>query len=170
MEIEEPGEGPLVLPQGRLTGRSVFVQAIRDALQAAAREGWRELIISDANFADWPLGERAVVESLQAWSRGGRRFVMLAMDYSGLPRQHARFVTWRRTWDHIIECRVCRASDALAFPSILWSPAWVMQRIDVERDVLVCDTAPARRVALRQILNEHQRNSSPGFPASVLGL
>lgn len=161
---------PVALPQGRLSGRSVFVQAVRDALEAAAREGWNELILCDANFADWPLGERAVAEALQAWSRGGRRFVMLAMDYSGLPRQHARFVKWRQTWDHIIECRVCRTTDALAFPSVFWTPAWVMQRIDVERDVLVCDSEAARRVTLRQVLDECRRDSTPGFPASVLGL
>ncbi len=161
---------PAALPQGRLSGRSVFVQAVRDALQVAAREGWNELILCDANFANWPLGERAVAEALQAWARGGRRFVLLAMDYSGLPRQHARFVKWRQTWDHIIECRVCRATDALAFPSVFWTPAWVMQRIDVERDVLVCDSEAARRVALRQLLDECRRDSSPGFPASVLGL
>lgn len=161
---------PVSLPQGRLNGRSTFTQAVRDALQAAAREGWNELILCDANYADWPLGERAVVESLQAWSRGGRRLHMLAMDYSGVTRQHARFVKWRQTWDHIIECRVCRSSDALAFPSALWTPAWVMQRIDTERDVLVCDSAASRRVELRQMLDEWRRDSTPGFPASVLGL
>lgn len=161
---------PAALPQGRLHGRSSFVQTVRDALQVAAREGWNELILCDANFADWPLGERAVAEALQAWARSGRRFVMLAVDYSGLPRQHARFVKWRQTWDHIIECRVCRSTDALGFPSVLWSPSWVMQRIDVERDVLVCDSEAARRVTLRQLLDECRRDSAPGFPASVLGL
>ncbi len=161
---------PESLPQGRLNGRSVFTQAVRDALRAAARESWNELILCDANYADWPLGERAVVESLQAWARGGRRLHMLAMDYAGVARQHARFVKWRQTWDHIIECRVCRSSDALAFPSALWTPAWVMQRIDPERDVLVCDSAASRRVELRQMLDEWRRDSTPGFPASVLGL
>lgn len=161
---------PAVLPQGRLQGRSVFTQALRDALQAAAREGWNELILCDAHYADWPLGERAVVESLQAWSRGGRRFVMLGMDYAGVMRRHARFVKWRQTWDHIIECRVCRSGDALAFPSALWTPAWVMQRIDSERDVLLCDNAAPQRVELRQLLDEWRRDSTPGFPASVLGL
>ncbi len=158
------------LPQGRFEGRSTFVQAVRDALQIAAQDGWNELILCDANFAGWPLGERAVAESLQAWSRGGRRFLMLATDYSAMPRLHPRFVKWRQTWDHIIECRTCRTTDALAFPSVFWSPGWVMQRIDVERDVLVCDSAPARRVTLRQLLDECRRDSAPGFPASVLGL
>lgn len=160
----------VALPQGRLSGRSAFTQAVRDGLQAAVREGWGELILCDANFADWPLGERAVVEALQAWSSRGRRFVMVAMDYSGFPRLHPRFVKWRQTWDHIIECRLSRATDELAFPSVFWGPAWVMQRIDVERDVLVCDSAASRRMELRQLLDECRRDSAPGFPASVLGL
>ena len=161
---------PGALPQGRLHGRHAFLQTVRDALQTAAREDWPELILCDANFADWPLGERAVAESLQQWARRGRRFFMLAMDYSSLPRQHARFVKWRQTWDHIIECRTCRATDPLAFPSVLWSPVWVMHRVDVEHDALVCDRDAVRRVSLRQLLDECRRDSSSGFPASILGL
>jgi len=42
---------PTGLPQGRLQGRSVFQQAVRDALQTAAREGWNEIIVCDADFA-----------------------------------------------------------------------------------------------------------------------
>lgn len=168
MPLEEsPAAG---LPQGRLSGRTDFAQAVRDALAAAARLGWQELILCDANFADWPLGERAVVESLQSWSRRGRRFVMLAGDFSSVRKQHPRFVTWRQTWDHIIECRTGRDVNLIDYPSVLWSPDWVMQRIDVERDVVICDSAPTRRVELRQLLDECQRNSAPGFPASVLGL
>lgn len=165
----DAGDAPRLL-QGRQQGRSVFQQALRDALAIAAQEGWHELILCDAHYADWPLGERAVVESLQAWSRSGRRFVMLGMDYAGVMRQHARFVKWRQTWDHIIECRVCRSGDALAFPSAIWTPTWVMQRIDSERDVLLCDSAAPRRIELRQLLDEWRRESTPGFPASVLGL
>lgn len=78
---------------------------VRDAFATAAREGWPEIWISDAHFHDWPLGERAVVESLQAWARSGRRFSMLAVNYDEVIRRHARFVQWRGTWDHIITCR-----------------------------------------------------------------
>ncbi len=53
------------MPSGRFEGREAFQKLVRDALACAAQEGWRELIVSDANFHDWPLGERAVVESLQ---------------------------------------------------------------------------------------------------------
>lgn len=164
--ISLPGE----LPRGRFSGRESFEQAVRDALACAARQGWHEIIVSDATFADWPLRERAVVESLQAWSRTGRRFVMLATRFDAVQRYQARFVSWRQTWGHIIECRQCRSADQLDFPSALWSPGWVMQRLDPERSVFVCDNQAARRVGLRQELDEWVRNSSPGFPASTLGL
>ena len=64
------------LPAGRFEGRVAFQQLVRDALACAAREGWPELILSDASFHDWPLGERAVADSLQDWARAGRRFVL----------------------------------------------------------------------------------------------
>ena len=51
--------------------------------------------LSDANFHDWPLGERAVVESLQAWARSGRRMTLRARTYDEVICRHARFVRWR---------------------------------------------------------------------------
>lgn len=158
------------LPTGRFAGREAFAQTVRDALACAAREGWRELVLSDADFGDWPLHERAVVESLQAWAGSGRRLRMLASRFDHVQRHQARFVAWRQTWDHIIDCRQCRGADAQDFPSAIWSPGWVMQRHDLQRSVFVCDSDAARRLALRQVLDEWSRNSTPGFPATTLGL
>ncbi len=162
---------PEPLPQGRFSGREAFQQLVRDALATAAREGWRELILSDADFHDWPLGERAVVESLQAWAGGGRRLTMLACSYNEVVRRHARLVRWRTTWDHILTCRVSPAADPLDIPSVLWSPGWVLQRLDPERSVGVTGTEPERRVLVRETLNEWVRSkSAPGFAATTLGL
>jgi hypothetical protein len=161
---------PKALPTGRFAGREAFAQSVRDALACAVREGWREIILSDPTFGDWPLHERAVVELLQAWAHSGRRLHMLATRFDEVQRHQPRFVAWRQAWDHIIECRQCRAADPQDFPSALWSPAWVMQRHDLARSVFVCDNDVARRLALRQVLDEWLRCSSPGFPASILGL
>jgi hypothetical protein len=144
---------------------------VRDALACAAQEGWRELIVSDANFHDWPLGERAVVESLQQWASGGRRLTMLAADYAEVQRRHARFVQWRVRWDHIIVCRRAGAVDAQDLPSAIWSPQWVLQRHDPLRCNGVTGAEPERRILLREAINEWlERKSAPGFPASTLGL
>jgi hypothetical protein len=159
------------LPSGRFSGREAFQQMVRDAITTAARDGWSEIFISDANFHDWPLGERNVVDALQDWARSGRRFTMLAGGYDDVVRRHARFVRWRGTWDHIITCRRSPAADPLDIPSALWSPQWVMHRLDPERCVGVTGSEPDRRVLLGETLHEWVRSkSSPGFPATTLGL
>jgi hypothetical protein len=160
----------LRLPDGRFEGREDFRQLVRDALAAAAREGWRELILSDASFEDWPLGERSVIDALQAWSQTGRRMVLLARRYDTVLRQHARFVQWRGRWSHIIEARACPAADPLDLPSAIWTPHWVLERREPERSIGYCGGEPERRVALREVLQEWLQKSTPSFPATMLGL
>jgi hypothetical protein len=161
---------PLALPSGRFTGRKDFQQLVRDALACAAREGWREIILCDASFEDWPLGERAVAQSLQDWSASGRHCTLLARRYDDVVRRHARFVSWRKTWSHIIEARACPSADPLELPSAIWSTGWVMQRLDPERCNGVSGSEPERRVLLRESLQEWLLKSTPSFPAHTLGL
>ena len=159
------------LPQGRFSGRTDFQQLVRDALAAAAREGWAELVLSDASFADWPLGERAVEDTLQAWARRGGRLTLLACDYGEVVRRHARFVRWRSTWGHLVTSRACPPSMAPDLPSALWSAAWVMHRLDPVRCAGVCGPEPERRVLLHESLGEWLNGkSTPAFSATTLGL
>jgi hypothetical protein len=145
------------LPDKRFEGRDEFRQLVRDALATAARAGWREIVLSDADFADWPLGERAVVESLQAWSAGGRRMVLLAKRYDEVVRRHARFVQWRGTWAHIVAANAVPSADPL-------------ERREIEHCIGWCGGEPGRRVALREALDGWLRKSTPAFPATTLGL
>lgn len=163
-------DAPHGLPDGRFQGREEFRQLVRDALAAAAREGWRELILSDASFEDWPLGERAVVDALQAWSETGRHMVLLARRYDTVQRAHARFVQWRTRWSHIVEARACPSADPLDLPSAIWTPQWVLERREPERSIGYCGSEPERRVALRESLQEWLQKSTPSFPATTLGL
>lgn len=161
---------PAPLPSRRFEGRNEFRQLVRDALACAAREGWREIILSDADFHDWPLGERAVAQSLQDWARTGRQVVLLARRYDEVVRQHARFVRWRGTWSHIVTAVACPSADPLELPSAIWSPAWVLDRIDPVHSNGYCGSEPDRRLRLRERLDEWLRKSSPAFPATTLGL
>lgn len=158
------------LPQGRFEGRDAFRQAVRDALACAAQEGWRELVLADASFADWPLGERAVAESLQAWSASGRRCILLARRYDDVQRLHPRFVTWRQAWSHLVEARGCPSADPLELPSAIWSPTWTLRRLDVEHSHGIAGCEPERRVAARELIDGWLQKSSPAFPATTLGL
>jgi hypothetical protein len=158
-------------PQGgRFTGRQDFERLVRDALAKAAREGWQDMIWSDASFEDWPLRERAVVDSLQAWASAGRRLTLLAARYDQVLRNQPRFVTWRRTWGHLVDCRVVRDVAPADFPSALWSRNWYMQRLDVTYGHGTWGEDRLSLIRVRELLDEKNRNSSPGFSASVLGL
>lgn len=164
-----PDEFP-ELPEGRFSGRDGFTGLVRQALEVAARQGWQEIILSDPDFHDWPLGERAVAQALNDWSRTGRKLTILARNYDEVLRRHARFVTWRRTWGHIVECRGSASANAEEIPSALWSPVWVFERLDLQRCAGVAGPEAARRVALRERLNERLLKSAPAFPATTLGL
>jgi hypothetical protein len=158
------------LPEGRFSGRDAFAGLIRLALATAAAQGWREIILCDPDFEDWPLGERAVAQALNDWSKTGRRLTLLAENYDALVRRHARFVTWRRTWAHIVECRQAQATQPDSMPSALWSPGWVFERLDLPQCSGRAGSEVARRVALKERLKEVLLHSSPAFPASTLGL
>ena len=170
MDSDHEHELPVALPTGRFAGREAFAQRVRAAFDVAVQRGWREVIVCDATFEDWPLHERAVNDALGAWAKSGRRFVMIASRYDAVLRQQARFVSWRKTWDHIIECRTNRRTDPLDFPSAIVTPDWALQRLDLVRSTGVCSEAPAYRVRVREALDELISVSSPGFPASILGL
>lgn len=170
MTSEPSHTAPVALPEGRFSGRSEFGALVRQALAAAAAQGWSELIWCDPDFADWPLGERLVAQALSDWSSSGRKLTLLAANYDAMLRQHARFVAWRRAWSHLVDCRQSSAAAAGSLPSAFWSPVWMFERLDTGRGTGVASFNARRRTALKQRLNERLLNSSAGFGASVLGL
>lgn len=169
---DELPDGPGAdLPEGPFIGRDTFRELVRTALGEAARRGWRELLLADADFADWPLGERAVVEALTAWAlSGGQRLTLLARRYDAVVRTQPRFVVWRRQWSHKIEARGLPGVDAQDVPCILWTPGWVLQRQDMLRSRGFTGSEPERRRLLREALDGWLARSSTAFPADTLGL
>lgn len=164
-----PSEGH-ANPAGAFSGPTEFADIIRRALECAAQQGWTQMVWCDADYLDWPLGERLAIDSLNAWAGSGRHLLLMAHDFDGLIRHKPRFVSWRKTWDHIVECRLCRHRDAGDMPSAIWSPHWAMRRIDATRCVGTAHLEPQRRVLLKEELDECYRQGSPSFPATTLGL
>ena len=158
------------LPDGAFEGRIAFQQNLQAALAAAAGERWREIVLCDPDFADWPLGERATVDALQAWAGAGRSLVLLAQRFDVFQREHARFVHWRRMWSHIVDARACLGPGLPEVPSGIWTPGWTMVRIDVEHGRGVCTGSPERRRAMRERIDECLRHSKAAFPVTTLGL
>ena len=172
MMFEATDDASAPLLEGRFSGGSEFAALIRQAMAAAASQGWREIIVSDADFSQWPLGERAVAQALNDWARSGRKFTMLAANYDVLVRQHARFVVWRKNWSHLVQCRrpASRAGAGASVPSVFWSPGWYVECLDLQRCTGVAGTDAIRRLTLHKMLEERFLDSVPAFPSSVLGL
>lgn len=158
------------LGTGQFSGPAEFTLLIRSAISYAAREGWKQMVWCDPSFEDWPLREKAVVEDLHAWAGTGRKLVLLAQSFVAIERYHARFVDWRVRWDHIVECRVCRPRAGTEFPSALWSPSWLLHRVDPVRCRGVSSYEAQARVSLQEELEELRKQGAPGFPATRLGL
>ena len=161
---------PPSLLEGRFGGRTEFAELIRQAFVAASLQGWNEIILCDPDFDDWPLGERVVAQALNDWSRSGRKLTMLARNYDGITRRHARFVTWRRVWSHIVECRASGSGPVDVLPSALWTSGWAFERLDLVRSSGIAGSEIARRFALKERLNERLLKSVPAFAARTLGL
>ena len=155
---------------GAWEGRNRFAELIRVALSVAAEQGWSPLLLSDPDFADWPLGESGVVDALGRWAKQGRQLHFLARDYRVLRERAPRLVQWRVSWDHLVQARACRGALAERLPSALWSPQWSIERLDLDRFRGVASQDSVRSVDLRERLDACWQQGSAGFPASVLGL
>jgi hypothetical protein len=168
MDGRSMSESPL--PQGSFAGRVAFSQLIRDALHQAAQDGWKQMFWSDPNFEDWPLHELVVSESLYRWAATGRKLIMLSNNYNSILKYKSRLVQWRQKWGHIVDARLISSVEDTQFPSVLWSPGWMMQRQEWEScQGFATYDAAKRGQCLASLQALHQR-STPGFPATVLGL
>ncbi len=164
------GAQPPLFPVGRHEGRPAFADLIRQTFALAGACGWRDWWWCDADFADWPLGERVVIESLERWVGQGRRLHMLARDFRSVRQRHARFVQWRVRWDHCFEARACPGAPLDDFPQGMWTPTACWMRLDPVHGVVVATDNPQRRTAFQQELRGWWAKATPAFPATTLGL
>jgi len=158
-------------PPRIITSRSEFHDALRQSFELVADEGCREVFIADPTFADWPLGERAVIESLTRWAYAHRKLTVLAQNFDDFTRRHPRWVEWRRQWTHVVECRALADDDAGKLAGLFLAPGLVTLRVldaDHYRASLSFDPADAIRV--RDNLDALLQRSEEAFPATNLGL
>ena len=161
-------------PEGRFVGRQQFENLVVQGLLQAAASASALVWLCDPDFADWPLGQRPLVDALDAWAVATRghplaQLRMLAQSYDDMRVRHARFVTWRARWSHRVEVRIWSAGQA-KLPSVLWTPQWSLQRVDDTRDVVVATVDAAQRKRLDERLQPCWGQGRPAFPVTSLGL
>ncbi len=151
--------------------RVAFQQAVRDALRDAADAGCRALWLCDADFAAWPLGERAVVDTLTRWVGSQRRLTLVASRFDAVTRLHPRWVGWRRDWAHVVDCRTDSEREAGDWPTVVLATGVVSVVLDdpvAFRGRL--SREPADAAHARERLDALLRRSVPAFPPDVTGL
>lgn len=154
-----------------ITSRSEFHNAVRDALAEVASVGCRELLLCDANFADWPLGERALIEHLAMWASSHRRLTLLAGDFSELARRHPRWVEWRQNWSHVVHCRTNTELETGQMPTILLAPGLLSVRLsDAIHHRGQRSHEAAEGLRCRELFDAVLQRSEEAFPASTTGL
>ena len=154
-----------------VTSRAEFRDAVRACLVEAADAGAREIFMIDPTFADWPLNERAVIDTLGRWVGQGRSLTLLAHRFDELPRRHTRFVEWRRNWSHVVRCRADEDLEEQQVPSLLFVPGLVcMKMVD---NVNYRGTISGKAVDLatgKETVDALLQRSSDTFPVTALGL
>lgn len=145
--------------------------ALRTALAEAAAAGCREMWWCDLDYADWPLSDKGVLESLEAWAYSHRRLTVLAHSFETLPRQHARWVEWRRRWSHVVECRALEELESGQVPRLLLAPGVVTVRIfDAVHHRGSVSHSLDDALRCKEIVDAVSQRSVEAFPATVLGL
>ena len=154
-----------------ITSRGEFHEALRSAFADAAAQGCREIWLCDIDFADWPLNEPAVIGHLTQWARAHRKLTLVAQHFDEIPRRHARWMAWRRTWSHVVECRANVELEAGKMPSLLLAPGLVTVRLfDPLRYRGSASRSEADAVHARELIDAVLQRSDEAFPVTSLGL
>ena len=154
-----------------LATRGACRDAIRATLAEAARTGCRELFLCDVDYADWPLGEPEVIDSLTRWAYGHRRLTLFAVGFDTLSQRHPRWLEWRRRWSHVVECRALEETEPGRVPSLLLAPGVATLRIfDTVHWRGSLSLAEADAIRCRETVDALMQRSVESFPATALGL
>ena len=159
-------------PESQLiTSRSGFHEAVRQAFAEAAEAGCPEIWLCDADFADWPLGERAVVEQLTHWAGAQRRLTLVASHFEEVARRHARWVEWRRNWAHVVHCRSNTELERSRFPCAMLASgrfSLALSSLEHHRGRVSRNADDMQRC--RESIDAVLQRSEVSFPATTTGL
>jgi hypothetical protein len=151
--------------------RQGFVDALHAALDWALQQRARRMCWVDADFADWPLDDAAVLQRLSDWLRlPQRQLVLLAAAPEAL-RRRARFMECYRVWSHAIAAFAPAADDAADLPCLLLAEDTVLvQLLDRQRWRGRSSQVPTELRRARDSLDALLQRAEPALPVTTLGL
>lgn len=154
-----------------IDSRSGFQAAIREAFASLAAAACPEVVICDADFADWPLGEISVVDGLTQWARPHRKLTVYAQNFDEVLRRHPRWLTWRRQFAHAVECRVVELLEHSRMPVLFTASGGLTLRMfDAARYRGNFSSNRGESVLAREMIDVISQRSADGLSATTLGL
>ncbi len=167
---------PASLKSGLVESAEEVRQMLRQALQAAAEQGGRELCWLAPDFADWPLSDAGLLDALHRWALPHRQLRLLAAnDFETLRRVHPRFVQWRQLHDHVVRARAFDPSDLLerSTPSpqgLLLAPGLLTLRVWTPARAALSMHDSREEAMAREWFDAIEQRSADSFASSTLGL
>lgn len=160
---------------GRLDGWGAWADAVR-ALLAEAGEHPASLLMFDADYSHWPLGELACVQALEQWALGGRHLhcTMLAGQWQHVPQQHPRWMRWRVIWAHKLSCKSLPDDEQSAWqrlhPMLVLEGRLGISLLDEEHGTGIWSRSPSTLREWWQGGDAISQRSIDAMPATTLGL
>ena len=162
----DPSQPPVI------DSHAAFVAAIAWGFEHAIARGARRIVCCDADFLRWPLDDEATLDRLAAWLRlPQRRLMMVARQYTELPRRWPRFTAWRRDYSYAITTAQLPADWEIELPSVLACDSGIsVHLIDAVhwRGRADCDSRSARLWCER--IDVVLQRSEAAFGVQTLGL
>ena len=154
-----------------ITSRAEFQAALRTAFAGIAEAPCREVWLCDEDFAEWPLGERAVVDLLIRWATSSRRLTVVARSFDEVARRHPRWVEWRKNWSHIVSCRTNTELAVGEMPTLFLAAGTLSVRLsDPVHHRGRASRAKVEEVACKEQFDAVLQRSEEAFPATTTGL
>lgn len=161
---------------GRIDGWKDWAARVREALSLAGAQP-ASLMMVDEDFSQWPLGETACVQGFEQWSLGssrGMRCTLLARRWDDFAQRHPRWLRWRATWSHKVECRGWHDEELSSLlvpkPMLVLQGAIGLQMLDVERGTGLWSRRPATLVEWWQMGDAISQRSVETMPVTTAGL
>lgn len=166
-----PEPANLEKADGLINSRRGFHAVVREAFASLSASASAEVVICDIDFADWPLGEMSVIDSLMQWVRPNRRLTVYAQNFDEVLRRHPRWVTWRRQFAHRVECQMVEPFEQGRMPNLFTARGGTTIRMfDSIRYRGTVSTSVADAVLAREQIDVISQRSTPSFAATTLGL
>ncbi|RZL10853.1 MAG: hypothetical protein EOP40_04870 [Rubrivivax sp.] len=161
---------------GRIEGWTAWAERVREVLALAGSQP-ASLMMVDEDFAQWPLGDIACVQSFEQWSLAssrGMRCTLLAHRWDEFARRHPRWLRWRATWSHKVECRGWHEEDLSSMvnpkPMLILQGTMGLQMLDVERGTGLWSRRPAALSEWWQFGDAISQRSIETMPVTTAGL